>query len=810
MKKLMFALIAGVAVSAVHADAFNSGTSFEGFSAGTTVTTGSKEGSEVDTYFRYVASGSSENGSTVKAFGGDNATAPASSVYGAQGRNAYFTGSNANYLDLSTDGGTLYRTVNDCTTDLGTAKAVPATGLWVDTVVQFTVCDSAPTVDSGAKLAVWLQADEDLGTTNLMVRAKRWEVYADGATAGFLDGGETNLVLSGSYEAGAWYRLTVEAVPNMFSDGKYASGFKIKINGSDVAASAGSCFVLADGETETLADLLAIHATAAEVTAMTSGAVFASLADASVSTVATSPTITAVGFSGTGLVDDVLFTDADPFYVAPTTLDFTITLASPGVTSAKYVLGSALATTNTVTSGTAITGLSLGETVTIVDVVLGSSVSGWQVNEPVLSDAVNCSASGLAVTLPSESASSTASVTVGVGAKAVSTAADVDAALTAVGITQNSALLTYLDSDPAKYSALVAWATANSYTPARVDAYAFAADRLAADLPIVTSLVVTFDPDVVTAVTATLDAENDATDCSVDVDLANGEISAMVDAGYGFTLSSFTFGEKSGVQQQLQTDASSADWSLVNATVTLGTGTAQFKATVAADNDAAGEVATMDAAASTLDFTLTLATGVSSVTFTLGVESYTTNATGTFTFDAGGTATITDVTYADWYVADGLGENDTFTVVDDGSATVGAKKADASEIVTDSTTAADLGIVNTHFTSDSALQLSKLAAWAQRQSPEISISQVNAMTFADGDTTGEAFLLNCAPTVEAVAAAKAAFKFPAITPGTVPSVYTPEGGYNVEPIIKGGNTLDAINVTPATGSHKFYKAVLTK
>ena len=613
MKKLMFALIAGVAVSAVHADAFNSGTSFENF-ADPAVTTGAKEGSDVDTYIRYVASGSSENGSTIKAYGSGEGDVSAFSG----DRNAFFTGTNSKYLELSTDGGTLYRTVNDCTTDLGDAKPVPSTGLWIDTVVQFTVCDSAPTVDSGAKLAVWLQADEDLGTTNLMVRAKKWEVYADGNAAGFLDGGTTDLVLAGTYQAGAWYRLTVEAVPNMFSDGKYAAGFKIKINGSDVAAAAGSCFALADGETGNLADLLAIHANAAEVTAMTSGAVFASLADASVSTVATSPSLSAVGFSGTGLVDDVLFTDADPFYVAPTTLDFTITLAS-GVTSAKYFVGTATenVTTNNVVSGTAITGLALGETVTVVDVVLGAPVTGWQVNAPVLSDAVNCTASGLAVTLPTESASGTASVTVDVGAKTVSTAAEVDDALAAVGITQNSALLTYLGSDPAKYAALVEWATDNSYTPGRVDAYAYAADRLAADLPIETSLVVTFDTDAITDLTATLDAENDAIACSIDVDLTAGEISAIVDAGYGFTLSEFTFGSVSGVQQQLQTDASSADWALDKATITLGTGTVQFKSTVAANNDAAGEVATMDAAATTFDFTVTFASPVSGVSYVI-------------------------------------------------------------------------------------------------------------------------------------------------------------------------------------------------
>lgn len=212
-----------------------------------------------------------------------------------------------------------------------------------------------------------------------------------------------------------------------------------------------------------------------------------------------------------------------------------------------------------------------------------------------------------------------------------------------------------------------------------------------------------------------------------------------------------------------------------------------------------------------VDFTLTLGTGVSSVTWTVNGASETVNATKTYTALEPGSYTLGAVTYADWYVAGTVKEGSTITVSSESaSTTVDAVKATAAEIITDSTTAADLGITNPKFTSDTSAQLAKLAAWAQGLNTPLTIAQVNAMTFADGDLNSEAFLLNCENNAEAVAAAKAAFKFSSITPGTVPSVDEPANGYNVTPVIYGGNTVDAINVTPATGSHKFYKAVLTK
>ena len=106
MKKLMFAT-ALLASAAAFADPLNA-ISFEGYQAGFQFTNGQAEKEEspagnggdksVGPYFLYLGE---QDGSSVKAFGGDNAAAP------NIGRPTAFANAtpNANYLDLSTEGG---------------------------------------------------------------------------------------------------------------------------------------------------------------------------------------------------------------------------------------------------------------------------------------------------------------------------------------------------------------------------------------------------------------------------------------------------------------------------------------------------------------------------------------------------------------------------------------------------------------------------------------------------------------------------------------------------------------------------------
>ncbi len=264
-------------------------------------------------------------------------------------RTAYYKeANNANFLALDTEGGTLWRSINDIKTEggysLGDAENVAATGTYLDTLVQFTVTeDEAPATTSDDKLAIWLQAGE--GTTNLMVRAG----YYNDSGALVADG--RDFVLTGkTIEPGVWYRLTVLAIENLvdqtseFADSIKLPAFVIKIDGVTMNATTATMDA-------TFAQGLATSTviTSETATQLSSGAVFVSL-------VAGEPGVTTtlkgVGFQGTGAVDEIVWTEEDPLVVE--TIDFTLTWTASEVSAVSYVLSTDLATTNSLTSGTAV------------------------------------------------------------------------------------------------------------------------------------------------------------------------------------------------------------------------------------------------------------------------------------------------------------------------------------------------------------------------------------------------------------------------------------------------------------------------
>ena len=209
-----------------------------------------------------------------------------------------------------------------------------------------------------------------------------------------------------------------------------------------------------------------------------------------------------------------------------------------------------------------------------------------------------------------------------------------------------------------------------------------------------------------------------------------------------------------------------------------------------------------------IDFTLTLGTGVSAVTYTLAGTEYTVTGTTAISHEEASSIAVTAIDYVLGYKAgiNGKGDYSADVTIDAAEVVINDGTAEGST----ATTAADLQITNEKFANDSPAQLTKLTTWAKNYS--VSLSTVNGMTFADEEVESEAYLLNCAPTAEAVEDAKAAFKFPAITAGEVPAVYEPEEGYNVEPKIFGADSIEALKTSevPATADHKFFKAVLTK
>lgn len=238
---------------------------------------------------------------------------------------------NANYLALDTEGGTLWRSINDIavTPDygLGTAEPVASTGTYLDTLVQFTVTeDEAPTVGEDDKLAIWLQAGE--GTTNLMVRAA---IIDDNGNLT-----PTNFVINNaSVEPGTWYRLTVKAIADATeNDGVLA--FQIFLDGNTTPLKSSLLSF-----TDEYIDLI----DSSYKSAIEEGSVFVSLQGVN------SQELQGVGFQGTGAVDEIVWTEEDPLAVE--TIDFTLTWGE-GVSAVSYTLSTDLTATNTLTSGTAV------------------------------------------------------------------------------------------------------------------------------------------------------------------------------------------------------------------------------------------------------------------------------------------------------------------------------------------------------------------------------------------------------------------------------------------------------------------------
>lgn len=278
MKNLTFALACAstfalfAAIDAPKAD-------FEGYAAGAKVADEVEPDSQ-SVYWLYDGASGSEDGSTVKAYGGENLPAPAA---GGQ-----------NYLELSTEGGTLWRSLAAGNTHgegiggrLGAAQALPAGGLYIDTMVQFT-----PTEDGGApdttgddKLAIWLNVDSsgEAPVTNLMVKASVVDDQGTRTPTTF------TLTNAGAVKAGEWYRLTVKAIGDI-TESDDVPGFQILLDGALMVADKMTV-------TEEYAELLGNDD-------INSKTVFASLSSAA--------TLQAVGFKGSGALDNLAFSETEP------------------------------------------------------------------------------------------------------------------------------------------------------------------------------------------------------------------------------------------------------------------------------------------------------------------------------------------------------------------------------------------------------------------------------------------------------------------------------------------------------------------
>ena len=243
----------------------------------------------------------SGDASTVKAY----ETAPA-------------TGNNK-YLELSTEGGTLWRNINNMAAVQGGSSTfadpqpVGANGIYVDTMVQFTPTEDGGTPDIGdGKLAIWLNVDSN-GVKNLCVLGRK--VFDDGSVTTFSDKpvvfNFTNVVV----EPGTWYRLTVKAIANcngvpadVETEAPYL-GFEVQLDGQLLATDESS---FTPGYMNLVKDANYgwlnpnVPAQKALIDKMEAGQIVLAVNPQ------TAAELTAVGFKGSGAIDSLGITDIDP------------------------------------------------------------------------------------------------------------------------------------------------------------------------------------------------------------------------------------------------------------------------------------------------------------------------------------------------------------------------------------------------------------------------------------------------------------------------------------------------------------------
>ncbi|MBQ6140952.1 MAG: hypothetical protein IJI54_06655 [Kiritimatiellae bacterium] len=323
MKKSIVAMLSITALATVANAEVWEGTAGTPFEADGMVVGGSFFASDNElgttgngTYFWYAAT----NGTFYAGPFGVYTNADNSSAYsGTRPAIAGNANTTSKYLSIDTEGERLYRRFggtklnenayiggdNDFRVGTFTQYDVTST-IYFDSLVQFTVNeDEAPTIQTGDKLAVWLQGGE---TTNLVV------------TAGYLDpNNETPLIVSNyvttaSVEPGTWHRLTIEAYNLVTAEGEPVVGdnqesgylgFRVRIDGQLLTTSGSvgdvATFVNAVvGTGDATADALAYAGNFELFPSLTYSANQCT-------------SLSCIAFEGTGAVDDLTFTDTNPF-----------------------------------------------------------------------------------------------------------------------------------------------------------------------------------------------------------------------------------------------------------------------------------------------------------------------------------------------------------------------------------------------------------------------------------------------------------------------------------------------------------------
>ena len=344
MKTLKFMLAAataiGIASVASAGQNMKASTGFEKLKQGDKVFTGVRDNvdsdSDLSSYFYYTGDtggNTDDNESEIVAFV-DNAT-PVTRPTGVAKFGGADATSRANALQVSTGTDPLLRTFRPLAGSVPQDGEEITTSTYIDTLVQFTVTPSTDTVSPGVgdKLMIYLREvaptlDEDgavvtVGSTNLVVMAGYLNADYSVTAKEFV-----LLPVKGDVPVvpGAWYRLTVEAIPAVI-DADLAPGnigFRIKLDNNPLKTP-DATFAEDD-------DLIGVISESEKVgSGITDGEVFLSL----LTSATDACTLQAVGFAGEGLVDDLVITDLDP---EVKTVNFTLAFDADKVTAIEYTI----------------------------------------------------------------------------------------------------------------------------------------------------------------------------------------------------------------------------------------------------------------------------------------------------------------------------------------------------------------------------------------------------------------------------------------------------------------------------------------
>ncbi len=468
MKKLMFTTAAMLGASALFATEYSCQT-FESLS------TGSLAGNASGGYFLFTDKDgvmvASDGETKVEAYG----AAPVwPGKYPLQE-----TGAGVNFLHFSTGTGLLWTSINglrnkensDTELTFDPQQIDSSKGLFIDTMVQFTATE-ADSIDGDPdgfkpltdKIAIWLEKEtaDDSTSYKLCVRAGKLSSQDNGNGTLKLVNTPTTYTISTSIDDTAWVRLTIESINGYLKTPSMGNtsnsdlvGFKIYLNGELLSADVSS---VDDSVCDYAKFMKDTFGTDWDPDAMISEVgVFLETCELNKDP----RTLSAVGFKGTGKLDNLVFTDDDPFEGDDVTgADFTLTVAlGEGVSAVSYTIGGG--ETKSYVDG--VTGLKTGDKVEFVPTYApwyGNAVLTEKDDDGSATATIN----GLTVTV------GTTSDSVSIAAARVDTTVTDATKLEDIGITGGAAAA--LDpansTDKAVLTSVIDWAAAGDVSPETV------------------------------------------------------------------------------------------------------------------------------------------------------------------------------------------------------------------------------------------------------------------------------------------------------------------------------------------------------